>query len=525
MNTKEKKSIRKILAILFVVVVFATIPVSTVFASGDTRTSTTTTKQTTVSGCEDDKHSMPIGDIGKWFNNKAELQTYVNGVIAEWRTKLVNGTITQEEYNKNAPTGYEAWSCAKCGMWTGNFKYRDVTEPSTSHTHTWDNGVVTKPATCTEKGVKTYTCSGCGETRTEAIAETDHNYIATVIRPTCTTSGKTIHKCSNCNSSYEDGFIEATGHDYRYVANNDGTHKKICKACSYTVTENCNKVKQGDYYVCSECSAKYEDTKPTEPSTEPPTSHTHTWDNGVVTKPATCTEKGVKTYTCSGCGEARTEAIAETGHKYVATVIKPTCTTSGKTVYKCENCNSSYDADYIEATGHDYKYVANNDGTHKKVCNICSDTVIESCSKVKQDNSFICSYCKAVYDDATVTEPSTDPVTKPNPTEPSTNKPTKPSEPTTSPNENTTDKDNTDVTSVVKDENKATTEDENSTADNINKNTDKKSPKTGAEIIDTGDNAPMNIIILCASAGLIVLAVVLMLKARQNKNLTNIKIE
>ena len=243
--------------------------------------------------------------------------------------------------------------------------------------------------------------------------------------------------------------------------------------------------------------------------TEPSTSHTHTWDNGVVTKPATCTEKGVKTYTCSGCGETRTEAIAETGHKYVATVIKPTCTTSGKTVYKCANCNSSYDADYIEATGHDYRYVANNDGTHKKVCNICSDTVIESCSKVKQDNAFICSYCKAVYDDATVTEPSTDPVTKPNPTEPST-------EPTTSPNESTTNKEHTDITTTVKDENKTTTEGENSTADSINKNTDKKSPNTGAEIIDTGDNAPMNIVILCASAVLIVMAVVLMLKAKQN---------
>ena len=509
MNTKENKSIRKILAILFIFVVLATIPISTAFASGDARTSTTTTKQTTVSGCKDDKHSMPTGDIGKWFSNRNELQTYVNSIIAEWREKRANGEITLEEYNKNAPTGYEAWSCAKCGMWTGNFKYRDVTEPSTSHTHTWDNGVVTKPATCTEKGIKTYTCNGCGESRTEAIAETGHKYVATVIRPTCTTSGKTVYQCANCNSSYDADYIEATGHDYRYVANNDGTHKKICKACSDTVTENCNRVKQGNYYVCSECSARYEDTKPTEPSTEPSTSHTHSWDNGVVTKPATCTEKGIKTYTCNGCGKSRTEAIAETDHNYVATVIRPTCTTNGKTIHKCSNCNSSYEDGIIDATGHDYKYVANNDGTHKKVCNICSDTVIESCSKVKQDNAFICSYCKAVYDDATVTEPSTDPVTKPNPTEPST-------EPTTSPNESTTNKEHTDITTTVKDENKTTTEGENSTADSINKNTDKKSPNTGAEIIDTGDNAPMNIVILCASAVLIVMAVVLMLKAKQN---------
>ena len=124
MNTKEKKSIRKILAILFVVVIFATIPVSTAFASGNARASTTTTKQTTVSGCKDDKHSMPTGDIGKWFSNRNELQTYVNSIIAEWREKRANGEITLEEYNKNAPTGYSGWSCANCGKWTGNFKYR-----------------------------------------------------------------------------------------------------------------------------------------------------------------------------------------------------------------------------------------------------------------------------------------------------------------------------------------------------------------------------------------------------------------
>ena len=67
---------------------------------------------------------MPTGDIGKWFSNRNELQTYVNSIIAEWREKRANGEITLEEYNKNAPTGYSGWSCANCGKWTGNFKYR-----------------------------------------------------------------------------------------------------------------------------------------------------------------------------------------------------------------------------------------------------------------------------------------------------------------------------------------------------------------------------------------------------------------
>lgn len=47
----------------------------------------------------------------------------------------------------------------------------------------------------------------------------------------------------------------------------------------------------------------------------PPAQHTHTWDAGVVTKEATCTEAGVKTYTCS-CGATYTEDIPAKGHNY-----------------------------------------------------------------------------------------------------------------------------------------------------------------------------------------------------------------
>ena len=47
--------------------------------------------------------------------------------------------------------------------------------PPAQHTHTWDAGVVTKEATCTEAGVKTFTCS-CGATYTEDIPAKSHNY-------------------------------------------------------------------------------------------------------------------------------------------------------------------------------------------------------------------------------------------------------------------------------------------------------------------------------------------------------------
>lgn len=70
------------------------------------------------------KHSRSTGDIGLWFNSRTELENYVTNKIQEWRTKRANGEITLEEYNQYAPTGYEAFTCSGCGMWTGNFKYR-----------------------------------------------------------------------------------------------------------------------------------------------------------------------------------------------------------------------------------------------------------------------------------------------------------------------------------------------------------------------------------------------------------------
>ena len=45
-----------------------------------------------------------------------------------------------------------------------------------THEHTWDKGTVTKAATCTEKGVKTYTCTVCKETKTEDIAINPENH-------------------------------------------------------------------------------------------------------------------------------------------------------------------------------------------------------------------------------------------------------------------------------------------------------------------------------------------------------------
>jgi len=94
-------------------------------------------------------------------------------------------------------------------------------------------------------------------------------------------------------------------------------HKKMTEvpAKAVTCTEDGNKA----YYECPECGLLFEDAEGTTETTLDAVTikaEGHKWDNGVVTKAATCTEKGVKTYTCSVCKEPKTEEIPALGHSY-----------------------------------------------------------------------------------------------------------------------------------------------------------------------------------------------------------------
>ena len=93
--------------------------------------------------------------------------------------------------------------------------------------------------TCTAEGVKTFTCSHCGDSYDVALAKADHTYEAVVTAPTCTEKGYTTYTCSVCGDSYKADFVDAAGHDCEATVvaptcEGYGYTENHCKHCDYT---------------------------------------------------------------------------------------------------------------------------------------------------------------------------------------------------------------------------------------------------------------------------------------------------
>ena len=114
-----------------------------------------------------------------------------------------------------------------------------------------------------------------------------------------------------------------------------------------------------------------EDVIPVETSFDIPDvaiAHTHTWDEGTVTKEATCKDKGIKTFTCA-CGETKTEEIPALGHKTDGGKVTKaaTCTEKGVKTTTCTVCGATK-TEEIPALGH--KWVNGK-------CSVCGATKTE----------------------------------------------------------------------------------------------------------------------------------------------------
>lgn len=82
------------------------------------------TQENKVKQCTNGKHAIEVGNSKKWFNTEQEAINFYNTTQKKWSDKWTNYEITDEEYDKNCPYGYETWDCPNCQKWTINFYYR-----------------------------------------------------------------------------------------------------------------------------------------------------------------------------------------------------------------------------------------------------------------------------------------------------------------------------------------------------------------------------------------------------------------
>ena len=178
--------------------------------------------------------------------------------------------------------------CSNCG------EVVSTKEIPATGAHTWDNGTVTTEPTETTPGVRTYTCTVCGATRTETIPATGaHDYQFTRnVAPTCTADGYDLYTCRDCGATEKRNSKPALGHKWD----------------SGTVTTEPTETTPGvRTYTCTVCGQTKNETIPATGA------HTHVWDNGTVTIAPTETTPGVRTYTCTVCGQTKNEIIPATG--------------------------------------------------------------------------------------------------------------------------------------------------------------------------------------------------------------------
>ena len=237
-----------------------------------------------------------------------------------------------------APTcydeGYTVYACIKCGeSYTGDFK-----SPTGHH---WVESII-RAATCTEPGVRQWTCENdASHSYQEEIPAVGHSADAHREKAaTCTQAGNTAYfSCSVCGELFSDEscsnpitlsdtIILATGHHGKTQRAKSATcteagytGDQICKDCGALLSTGssipatghhgklqgaksatCTEAGYTGDQVCEDCGALL-----TNGSAIPATGHS--WGDWVVKEEPTEGTEGTKASTCTRCGETRTEAI------------------------------------------------------------------------------------------------------------------------------------------------------------------------------------------------------------------------
>ena len=252
------------------------------------------------------------------YNKEYAEYTFEMCISHKWDA----GVVTKEPTYTS--TGTKKYTCTNCGE-----TKTETIAKLVCTSHVWDSGKIVTAPTYKTEGTKKYTCTKCGETKTETIAKlvcTNHAWDAGVVtkKPTYTSTGEKKYTCTNCGTTKTETIAKLVCINHAWDAGEvvtaptyktEGTKKYTCKNCGTTKTETIAKL------VCT----------------------SHVWDSGKVVTAPTYKTEGTKKYTCTNCGETKTETIAKlvcTNHAWDAGVVtkKPTYTSTGTKKYTCTNC-------------------------------------------------------------------------------------------------------------------------------------------------------------------------------------------
>ena len=273
-------------------------------------------------------------------------RTYTCAVCSATKTKTIpaTGHAWDTKWSKDNDHHWHKCKNANC------------TEIADQAEHSWDEGTVTTPATCTTPGVKTLTCTVCSATKTKTIPASGHTWGTDWVKDD-SDKDHHWHECTKCHEKKD-----LTEHDWGSgtvttpaTCTTPGVKTFSCGTCSATKTETIgasghtwgtdwvkdDSDKAHHWHECTKCHEKKDLTE-------------HDWNEGAVTTPATCTTPGEKTYTCMVCSATKTETIDASGHDLVHHEAKAvTCTAAGWDAYDtCSRCDYTT---YVEksASGHD----------------------------------------------------------------------------------------------------------------------------------------------------------------------------
>ena len=333
---------------------------------------------------------------------------------ATYYYSCVCGAVGTETFTDGEAKGHtfsDQWSYNEIQHWrAATCEHKD--EKIQVGDHIWNPGVITTQPTATTKGVKTYTCSVCGATKTEEVAPSthqhtfattwqgnatyhwhpatcgdnnvsdlgEHRWNAGVVTswPTHTTPGQKVYTCSVCGMTKTETLQQTHVYDQmnptaanlksQATCTSPAVYYKTCScgakgtetftygsALGHTASSTWGKDANYHWNVCSRCGAKGD-------------LIAHTFDS---------------TGKCSVCGYSKADAHVHTSHLTRVPAKAATCTTDGNTQYYICDCGQWF-----------------TDVTCNTPITDHTSVVLPATGHVDKDNNGRCDVCKARLDNA-----------------------------------------------------------------------------------------------------------------------------